>query len=230
MFGGGNAAQTGTKEKNSSTGIVNIVGAIIGKNVYGGANTSVLYGETTVNIGSNVSLNNNLISSDIQIGGTVFGGGEANAAGSEIYDFSFISVTKGININIDAKNHQVFLINGSIFGSGNASSTSGYSYININNYGTIDRVKRNVSIQRASVVTLNNSYILLSGAKDRTNEYSDVLFTLSRIDELKLKNSSSLYLETGANLVKKFVSAVDVNGQEEKATVTIDNDNNIRII
>lgn len=31
VFGGGNAAQTGTKEKNSSTGIVNIVGAIIGK-------------------------------------------------------------------------------------------------------------------------------------------------------------------------------------------------------
>ena len=226
VFGGGNAAQTGTKEKNSSTGIVNIVGAIIGKNVYGGANTSVLYGETTVNIGSNTSLNNNLISSDIQIGGTVFGGGEANAAGSEIYDFSFISVTKGININIDAKNHQVFLINGSIFGSGNASSTSGYSYININNYGTSDSVKRNVSIQRANVVTLNNSYILLSGAKDRTNEYSDVLFTLSRIDNLKLKNSSSLYLETGANLVKKFVSAVDVNGNEEIATVTIDNDNN----
>ena len=225
VFGGGNAAQTGTKEKNSSTGIVNIVGAIIGKNVYGGANTSVLYGETTVNIGSNTSLNNNLISSDIQIGGTVFGGGEANAAGSEIYDFSFISVTKGININIDAKN-QVFLINGSIFGSGNASSTSGYSYININNYGTSDSVKRNVSIQRANVVTLNNSYILLSGAKDRTNEYSDVLFTLSRIDNLKLKNSSSLYLETGANLVKKFVSAVDVNGNEEIATVTIDNDNN----
>ena len=226
VFGGGNAAQTGTKDKNSSTGIVNIVGAIIGKNVYGGANTSVLYGETTVNIGSNTSLNNNLISSDIQIGGTVFGGGEANAAGSEIYDFSFISVTKGINININAKNHQVFLINGSIFGSGNASSTSGYSYININNYGTSDSVKRNVSIQRANVVTLNNSYILLSGAKDRTNEYSDVLFTLSRLDNLKLKNSSSLYLETGANLVKKFVSAVDVNGNEEIATVTIDNDNN----
>ena len=226
VFGGGNAAQTGTKEKNSSTGIVNIVGAIIGKNVYGGANTSVLYGETTVNIGSKVSLNKKLISSDIKISGTVFGGGEANAAGSEIYDFSFISVTKGIKINIDADSHQVFLINGSIFGSGNASSTSGYSYININNYGTIDSVKRNVSIQRASVVTLNNSYILLSGAKDRTNEYSDVLFTLSRIDELKLKNSSSLYLETGANLVKKFVSAVDVNGKEEKATVTIDNDNN----
>ena len=71
------------------------------------------------------------ISSDIIIGGTVFGGGEANASGSEIYDFTFISVTKGMEINIDGLNHNNFTISGSIFGSGNASSTKGFSYINI---------------------------------------------------------------------------------------------------
>lgn len=103
VFGGGNAAATGIKEVDNSTGIVNIAGATIGKNVYGGANTSVLYGVTTVNIGQNVITNNSLIPTDISIGGTVFGGGEANASGSENYDFTFISVTKGININIDAK-------------------------------------------------------------------------------------------------------------------------------
>lgn len=224
VFGGGNAAATGIKEVDNSTGIVNIAGAIIGKNVYGGANTSVLYGVTTVNIGQNVITNNSLIPTDISIGGTVFGGGEANASGSENYDFTFISVTKGININIDAKNHNIFTINGSIFGSGNASSTEGYSYVNISNYGTPTDIKRNVSIQRASIVTINNSYISLSGATDRTNEYSDVLFTLSRIDELKIKNSSSLYLETGANLVKKFNSVVDIDGVETKASATIDNE------
>ena len=224
VFGGGNAAATGIKEVDNSTGIVNIAGATIGKNVYGGANTSVLYGVTTVNIGQNVITNNSLIPTDISIGGTVFGGGEANASGSENYDFTFISVTKGININIDAKNHNIFTINGSIFGSGNASSTEGYSYVNISNYGTPTDIKRNVSIQRASIVTINNSYISLSGATDRTNEYSDVLFTLSRIDELKIKNSSSLYLETGANLVKKFNSVVDIDGVETKASATIDNE------
>ena len=224
VFGGGNAAATGIKEVDNSTGIVNIAGATIGKNVYGGANTSVLYGVTTVNIGQNVITNNSLIPTDISIGGTVFGGGEANASGSENYDFTFISVTKGININIDAKNHNIFTINGSIFGSGNASSTEGYSYVNISNYGTPTDIKRNISIQRASIVTINNSYISLSGATDRTNEYSDVLFTLSRIDELKIKNSSSLYLETGANLVKKFNSVVDIDGVETKASATIDNE------
>lgn len=225
VFGGGNAAATGVKEKNTSTGMVNIVGATIGGNVYGGANTSVLYGETTVNIGSSV-LNNELIKSNISIDGTVFGGGEANASGSENYDYSFISITKGIKINIDGSNYDVFDINGSIFGSGNASSTTGYSYINIKNYGTSNDIKKNVSIQRADVVTLDNTYILLSGATDRTNEYSSVLFTFSRIDELKLINSSSIYLEKGANLLKKISSLALIDGKEVKATADIDNEKN----
>lgn len=225
VFGGGNAAATGTESNNNSLGNVNIAGAIIGGNVYGGANTSVLYGTTTVNIGKYVVTNNDLIPTDISIGGTVFGGGEANASGSEEYDFSFISVTVGININIDANGYDNFTIDGSIFGSGNASSSGGYSYINLHNYGTNDDVKRNISIQRANVLTLDNSYVELKGATDRTNEYSSVLFTLSRIDELKLKNNSSIYLETGANLLKKLNSLVDVDGREVKANVNIDNEN-----
>lgn len=131
VFGGGNAAATGSLERNNSLGNVNIVSANIGGNVYGGANTSVLYGETIVNVGKNVSTNKDLVSGDISILGTVFGGGEANASGSEEYDYSFISVTKGIKINIDGSDHDNFDIKGSIFGSGNASSTSGYSYIDI---------------------------------------------------------------------------------------------------
>ncbi len=224
VFGGGNAAATGTSDTNNSLGIVNIVGATIDGNVYGGANTSVLYGETTVNIGSSAVNNTNLINSDIFIGGTIFGGGEANASGSEDYDYSFISVTKGITINIDGSGYNVFDTRGSIFGSGNASSTTGYSYINIKNYGTYDDVKKNISLQRANIVTIDNSYISLSGAKDRTNEYFSTLYTLSRIDELRLVNSSSIYLEEGANLLKKLSSLVLVDGNYEKAVVSIDNE------
>jgi len=221
VFGGGNAAATGTEEENNSNSIVNIAGATIGKNVYGGANTSVLYGIVLLNIGQDVVTDSSLIPGDIKIGGTVFGGGEANASGSEVYDFTFISVTNGITINIDGNKHDVFDIGGSIFGSGNASTTEGYSYITIKNYGTKDDYKSNISIQRANLVTLDNSAIELSGATDRTNEYSDVLFTLSRIDELKLINSSTLYLQTGSNLLKKFTSAAMVDGNEVKAAVAI---------
>ena len=40
------------------------------------------------------------------------GGGVANAEGSEIYDWYFISVTEGVVINIDANNYDNFNILG----------------------------------------------------------------------------------------------------------------------
>lgn len=226
-FGGGNQAATGTENSNNSSSIVNIVGGTIGGNVYGGANTSVVYGVTNVNIGKSVPNIQNMVQGDIDIKGTVFGGGEANAAGDENYDFSFISVTNGININIDADTYSKFLIGKSIFGSGNASTTTGTSIINIHNYGTPEHPKSNISIQRANTVTLDNCAIWLAGATDRTNEHSNVLFSLSRIDELKVKNNTTLYMQNGANLLKKFSSLVDVGNNEVKGFVTIDSNGNI---
>lgn len=234
VFGGGNQAKTGSQDSNNSNSIVNIVGATIGGNVYGGANTSKVYGKTYTNIGYNTvkdsTINQNyndaedssLEIGNIIINGTVFGGGEANASGSEIYDFEYISVTKGILININAKEHAEFHIKGSIFGSGNASSSQGESIIKIKDYGSVYEPQDNISIQRADVVTIDNSAIYLSGTTDRTNELSTMKYSLSRIDDLKLKNNSILYLSYGANLLKKYESLVGEDGKEEKATVTID--------
>lgn len=226
VFGGGNAAQTGNESTDNSTGEVNIVGGTIGRNVYGGANTSVLYGTSTVKIGYNAVNNSELIKSDIDIGGTVFGGGEANASGSEMYDFSFISITGGTNIIIDGAGHDNFDIHGSIFGSGNASSSEGASIINIKNYGTFDEPKTNISIQRASLVTIDNSALILKGATDRTNDYSNVLFSVSIVDHLKIKNNSTIFFVNSTNLVQEFTSCVDNGGTEEKATVNIDTETN----
>lgn len=238
IFGGGNAAASGCNQDitdkegnvvfvcnnpNASKSEVNIAGAIINGNVYGGANTSVVYGESFVNIGiSTIDSSYNLNKGNIQIKGTVFGGGEANASGSPDYDFEFISITKGININIDASNHDTYTITGSIFGSGNASSSGGYSYINIKNYGTMDDYQHNISIQRTDVVTIDNSAIELDGTTDRTNKYDDYLFSLSRIKHLKLKNGSTLYLNNGANLLEKYSSLVDIDGKEVLVSVDID--------
>lgn len=223
VFGGGNAAATGTEDANNSTSSVNIIGGKITGNVYGGANTSVLYGTSNVKIGAKAVNNSKMIYDDVRISGTVFGGGEANAAGDENYDFSFISVTLGTNITIDALDHASFNIEGSIFGSGNASSTTGQSIVNIKNYGKYNNYQKNVSIQRASMVILDNSAIELSGATDRTNEYSTVLFSISRVDVLKLKNNSTLFFKNSTNLLKKVMSLVDVQGIETKGKVTIEN-------
>lgn len=222
VFGGGNQAATGTELTNNSKSTVNIVGGTIGGNVYGGANTSVVYGRTQTNIGYDAVGDNSLEIGDIHIGGTVFGGGEANASGSEIYDFDFISVTVAIDIQINGNKHTNFAILGSIFGSGNASSTSGTSNITLENYGTPEHPQSNVSLQRADRATIINSALSLSGATDRTNEYSGEFFSISRVTEVKLKNNSILYLCNNANLLNKLESVVDIDGQEVKGTVTID--------
>ena len=222
VFGGGNKAETGSKDTNNAKSTVNIVGGKIEKNVYGGANTSVVYGTTQTNIGYETVGNNSLEKGNIEILGTVFGGGEANEAGDENYDFSFISVTKGTDIQINGANHEKFAIKGSIFGSGNASSTSGESYITIKNYGTADSPQSNISLQRANCATIENSAISLSGATDRTNEFSNTYFSLSRVSRVKLKNNSILYLCNGANLLNNLDSLVDIDGQEIKGSVTID--------
>ena len=222
VFGGGNAATTGTETTNNSKAIVNITGATIYGNVYGGANTSKVYGETAVNIGDDVTLGTNIEKGTVLIKGTVFGGGEANASGSAEYDWSFVSVTKGTSVNINGNNYSSFDIHGSIFGSGNASTTSGSSVILIKNYGTFDSPKDNISIQRADEVTVDNSAIILRGATDRENDYATELFTLSRIPVFNLVNNSTLFLDSGANLLEEF-NSLDSSGN--KASVVINKEN-----
>ena len=231
VFGGGNAAATGADGSNTSNSVVNIAGGTINGNVYGGANTSVINGYANANIGINAVSVNGLIAADINISGTVFGGGEANAGGSQIFDWNFISVTAGINVLIDGSAHNYFNIGTSIFGSGNASSSAGTSYVTIKNYGTRDNYKKNVSIQRVGNLVIDNSVIELEGIADRTNElFSDIPFTIARVDELKLKNNSVLFLQTNTNLLKAFTSVVDVTSSatgavnEEVAYVTINDE------
>ena len=225
VFGGGNAAANGLASSNNANVYVNIVGGRIGGNVYGGANTSVIYGTTYVNIGYNAVQNNALTMGDVIIHGTIFGGGESNASGNPDYDYSFKSVKVGINILIDGSLHNELTTDGSVFGSGNASESEGYSYITIRNYGTFSNYKHNISIQRTDVATIDNSAIYFEGIDDSTNDYPD-LFALSRIGNLKLKNNSTIFLYNGTNLLQEFNSLVDVDGQEVKARVTIDEDGN----
>lgn len=219
LFGGGNAAETGLNSKNTSIAKVSITGGTIKNNVYGGANTSKIFGYTKLEIGPKIE---GYDSSAIHIYGTVFGGGEANAAGSEDYDYSYISVTKGIDLNIDAQDTNI-TIDGSIFGSGNASSTSGYSNIKIYNFGERKLPKNLISIQRASDLLLYNSSLNLSGATDRTNQFNSIVYSLSRIDSLTLANDSTLYIQNGTNVVKEFNSVLINDTEKKLATVKIQN-------
>lgn len=224
VFGGGNAAETGTSAKNDSISKSHIYGGTILGNVYGGANTSKIWGSVELSIGSDNAEDKD---NEITILGTVFGGGEANAAGSENYDYSYISVTKGIDININSRINNV-TIGGSIFGSGNASSTSGYSNIKLISFGTREIPKKIISLQRAGNVLLDNSSLDIKGTTDRTNEFSSIIYSLSRVDHLTLANNSTLYLQSGTNVLKQISSELMSNETREYSKVTIENDEIIK--
>ena len=237
VFGSGNSAGTGSSSSTKKA-TVNIVGGTIYGNVYGGANTSVVNGVTDVNIGTAAVNKSGLTEGDIWIKGTVYGGGESNASGSPDYDYTAISVTEGINININgegyADNNHTFKLNGSIFGSGNASSSAGDSTIYIKKLGTLENPNDNLSIQRTTYLTIDESVIHLTGAVDITNKYKSALYSFNMIgtvvDEehvggLTIKNNTVLLLDHNANQMVSFTSAVDSNGSEVPATVTIDDEN-----
>ena len=229
VFGSGNAANTGTLADNDSKATVNITGGTIYGNVYGGPKMAVVYGTTETNIGSSALAPNAMVNTPILIHGTVFGGGESNASGSTTYDWTFISVTEGITVNIDGTNYTsrgiVFAIHGSIFGSGNASSSSGDSEIYIKSLGTLVSPNKSVSIQRANYLEIESSAIELEGATDRTNDYSDILYSLNIIDKMVIKNGTALLLQHNANLLKELYSGVDVGSTLVPAEVEIDTEN-----
>jgi len=218
LFGGGDAAANGTVGNANSTVTTLITGGTIGGDVYGAANTSVVYGNAVVKIGKEAVNDSTLIKDSISIGGTVFGGGKSNTAGSATYDFTFESVTGNVNILIDANGYDngtyTFDIDKSIFGSGNAAKISGDGYIVIKNYGTSSNIKENISIQRATRVTLDNCCIHLEGTTDRTNEIATAIYTFNRIDDLILKNYTTIYLDSGVNITAKLQS-LDSSGNKE---------------
>ena len=226
VFGSGNAASTGVAANKNSTATVNIVGGIIHGNVYGGPKMAVVYGVTETNIGTSAVNDSSLIEGDIRISGTVFGGGESNASGSTSYDWTFISVTNGIDVNINGEgyitNNHDFIINGSIFGSGNASSSDGDSNIYIKKLGSKEQPNRSISIQRATNLVIDESVIELEGTTDRTNEFSEILYSFNIIDKLVIKNGTTLLLQHNANLLQEFYSGVDSGGSVVPAVVTID--------
>ena len=140
--------------------------------------------------------------------------------------FSSNSLIDGIDIYIDGTlyNTEDIKIGGSIFGSGNASSSSGYSNVYVRKLGSADLPNKAISIQRANEVVLDNSVIELVGTTDRTNEYSDIKYSFNRIDLLKIKNGTRLLLQQNANLLKEFQSLVGEDGSEVAASVEISED------
>lgn len=231
LYGGGNAAETGDSTNKNSKSIVDIAGLIISGHVFGGANSSVINGDSIINIGVDAIDNYYGVAKgykqgDIDISGTVYGGGYSMNPNSDRWDDKAISVTNTITINLFGDKYDVTTddenyslnIKGSIFGSGNASNAAQDGNLLIKNWGTEASRKNLISIQRCTVVTLEKSVIIMAGVKDSTSDYKETLFTFNKIADLQLKGGTILYLRNGANRLSKFES-LDNNG--DYATVNI---------
>lgn len=224
IYGGGNEGNLGQiSAPTASTSTILITGAEIEGSIFGGGRTSVVYGNTIIKIGKNAVNNGTLATGDINIKGSIFGGGDVTLEGGEDFNFDFISVKNGVNIEINGIDHGIFQIDGSFFGSGNASSVEGTSTMLIKNYGTSDDIKLSTSFQRTDNLTIDNSYIELIGVGDRTNKYSKSLFSISRIKDLTISNGTNLYLQNGSNLLEKWTS------KENDSNATINTSNRIYI-
>ena len=136
---------------------------------------------------------------------------------------------KGIDVNIDGTGYTNFGVHGNIFGSGNASTSKGYSYIDIVNVGTASKPNTLLSIQRTDVCTIDSSYVEVLGQEDITNEQSSYKYSFNRINELIIKNNTTLLVQNNANLVKAFTSGYDDTNTNTfvKNSVDIDDDGNV---
>lgn len=273
VFGGGNRAHVGdaltlespngggtgdfnpqTDVNSSLTGstLVNIVSGEVQSNVYGSGNASFVYGNTQVNIGAAAAdvlsevdyLETNDFGTNLNIGGSIFGGSETNTSDTEQYTYSSIGVAGFAEINIDGTGYisnnslPTLSFGGSVFGSGNNSATlsnnggvyndSDSSRINITNFGTASYPNLIYSIQRASNVYVTDSYFELYGVRNKAST-STTKYALSSIYNFYILGSaadkgSHLYFNKGTSYLWAIYSGSMSDGSFKKQTVSDNGD------
>lgn len=211
VYGGGNEGGVeGNTHVDIAKGTIGTSGNDKTGNVYGGSNQAKVKGNTLVHIGSYVvntpdgAVLPTGTEKNIDIKGTVFGGGNTTSTGKD-FDASDPYVLGNATVEIGGTDYQSLKIDGSIFGDGNKCVTKGDKKINIIDY-TATGTNANQSIQRASTLTIEHSTIEILGEVDSANLVTTIPYSLNRIDDLVLKNGSTLKLRNGVNLLMGFGS------------------------
>ncbi len=223
----GGAYGTGTNPGETN---VYIARGTVRHNVYGSSNASFVFGDTHVyvgdvaynQLGGNAVFGNNatITIGGSQGGGSLFGGSETNASESTQYNDGYEGVHGNSYVYLAASKYNKTNINvaGSLYGSGNNSSTSGNSYIFVNDYGTKANIKSLNSIQRSKYVYLTDSVVELKGERDRALP-TKYLYGLIRIEHFYLLGSSgtsgtgsTLHMAQGASSLHEYNSGTMGSG------------------
>lgn len=226
LYGGGYKSAIG-KSGNTGSTTINITGGTIENDINGGSEDSIVYGTTNINVGKDTVTDDTLVAGNINIKGNIYG------AGSTANDnFDTVSVYGATHVTIDGSTASPITFANSVFGAGKGSTYettdkkgADKSTVKIKDLGTSTNAYKMISIQRTGKVSVQNSYLELTGAQDANNYYKRASYTLNRVTNgLTLLDNSTLYTQRAFNMVGGFESLVtNEYGTTIKETVSIEN-------
>lgn len=226
LYGGGYKSAIG-KSGNTGSTTINITGGTIENDINGGSEDSTVYGTTNINVGKDTVTDDTLVAGNINIKGNIYG------AGSTANDnFDTVSVYGATHVTIDGSTASPITFANSVFGAGKGSTYettdkkgADKSTVKIKDLGTSANAHKMISIQRTGKVSVQNSYLELTGAQDANNYYKRASYTLNRVTNgLTLLDNSTLYTQRAFNMVGGFESLVtNEYGTTIKETVSIEN-------
>lgn len=215
VFGGGSGSKNdsnfGTVFGNTT---VKVTGGVFTSdlpnngNIYGGSNYAYVSGGTQTSLIPSAG--------DIQVAGSVFGGGNLNRTPEEGFDENAFLVLGDTTVALDGRDptgsdHQV-TIGGALFGSGNLTRVKGIRTMTIDNFtGTL------TSIQRTNTTTITNSNITLVGEADVTM-VEHKAFSFTHVNDLRVCNSTLCVQAEARELLA--MGSYDAAGQETTAENT----------
>ncbi len=189
-----------------------ILGGYIGGNVYGGGTQSRLYKESSsTSYVATVDIEE--YDKNIIINGSVFGGGDR---GNSATTNASVATTIGdvvININNNSNaSSKIYFVNGGIYGDGNLCLVNGQRTINMNHFTTGNEyLKTFYSLQRADMVNLYDSDIVLLGAIDLVEEGDSTIYSINRIGQINMNAGSTIKLDQIVKYLENITSDEDTD-------------------
>ena len=235
IFGGGNGQPGGKDESGNAiteytaymgtvfgSSNVNMTGGYVNGNVFGCGQQSRTYASTDTNNDNQKDASFVNITTDNQkpllIGESIFGGGNKgngttqNASVATVYGDTHVKL-KGV----ENKYTQIYLLSngtngGGVYGDGNLCLVSGKKYVTLENFScgigkNVNLLKTFYSLQRADVVDIIASRIVLKGAVDLVAENADdTIYSINRASQVNLKKSSTIKVTKTVNLLGELTS------------------------
>lgn len=204
VFGGGSQGNiTGDSH-------VDLLSGVVTGSAFGGSDQAKVHGNSKVHMGYNAATNQKEpAAKKMVITKSVYGGGNTTDSG-KAFDATNPFVLGNSEVIIDQTGYQnddtSFVIGEDILGDGNMCVTAGNKTIEIREMRDRDTTKKLNSIQRADTVILNSAWLELTGAKDSANLLPTVLYSMSRIETLRMEGNVSLDLQRSVNLVRNLES------------------------